>query len=111
MEARNLDYPLVCLGYINLSGIEKALCKSTGAMYARFQNGQLVEFFAPTYVPSQAYSFGQAVFDWLANAQGEIWFVENTGDQLYSPRRISTEYAPWFAEKWRYYSEKAHEKM
>jgi len=91
---------------INLSGIEKALCRGTGEMYARFESGQLVELFAPQYVPGQNFRFIQTIFDWLANAQGEVWFVENSGDQLCSPEKVSTEDAPWFSEQWRFYSEK-----
>ena len=91
---------------INLSGIEKALCKSTGVMYARFQSGQLVELFDPPYVPGQNFRFIQTIFDWLANAQGEVWLVECLGGQLCSPKKTSTKDAPWFAEKWRFYSEK-----
>jgi len=86
---------------INLSDNEKALCKGIGEMYARFENGQLVELFDPQYDPFQAHRCVQTIFDWLANAQGEVWFVENSGDQLCSPEKVSTENARWFAEKWR----------
>ena len=93
---------------INLAKSEKALCQKDGETYARFENGQLVELFTPQYIPGQARNFVQAVFDWLANAQGEIWFVVISGDQLCSPKKVTTEKSQWFADEWRLQSENIH---